>query len=307
VAATVTLHPADTELAEAAAQVLAWLNPAQAHTAPSGAGHGGATPQTALGSALDSDGFPSHVETPHAASQLQEWFWNGQNGEQFGPVTLEDLAQYWNREVNAESYVWRDGMPEWQPLKEVPFLLNAVLKQVQALESMPSSQSSHPQQYQQEYQQEYSGAVQAEMGQDQTHGGLSVQQAMGEQQQHGHEQRQEYGQAQYYGQQGQQGQQGVNHPGQYGPPQSQQSGDSYLSEGYPSQGITLQGAPSGYDSQQHRDQASTAYLAYQTQHSGFPSTANVDDQQHTMASHQWNLGSGGNLMHAMSYETPFSE
>ena len=96
---------------------------------------------------------------------------------------------------------------------QVPFLLNAVLKQVQALESMPSSQSSHPQQYQQEYQQEYSGAVQAEMGQDQTHGGLSVQQAMGEQPQHGHEQRQEYGQAKYYGQQGQQGQQGVNHPG----------------------------------------------------------------------------------------------
>ena len=43
-----------------------------------------------------------------------------QEGKQVGPVTFEQLKMLFaNRTINKEGLVWKQGMDNWKPLKEV--------------------------------------------------------------------------------------------------------------------------------------------------------------------------------------------
>lgn len=51
---------------------------------------------------------------------MKDWFY-GKNGQQFGPVDESTLrARIASGEISRSDLVWTEGMPVWQPLREMP-------------------------------------------------------------------------------------------------------------------------------------------------------------------------------------------
>ncbi|WP_367347105.1 pilin [Stenotrophomonas bentonitica] len=59
---------------------------------------------------------------------MSQWFYAEGNRQQRGPLTSEELvAKYTSGEIALDSLVWRDGLPQWQPLRSVAEELGLVI------------------------------------------------------------------------------------------------------------------------------------------------------------------------------------
>jgi hypothetical protein len=74
---------------------------------------------------------------------MQQWYCHVQ-GQQYGPVTREQLAQ-WLRDgrIGSGTYVWREGMAEWAPLSAVAELRGVTGASVPPLPARPPIQRSY--------------------------------------------------------------------------------------------------------------------------------------------------------------------
>jgi len=51
------------------------------------------------------------------------WFYLAEQDEQIGPMPFAELRRLWrDGRIGASTYVWREGMNDWRPLREVPGL-----------------------------------------------------------------------------------------------------------------------------------------------------------------------------------------
>ncbi len=51
---------------------------------------------------------------------VKDWFYYDRNREMQGPIRFEKLKELWkNAEINEGSFIWTEGMAEWQKLEEV--------------------------------------------------------------------------------------------------------------------------------------------------------------------------------------------
>lgn len=67
------------------------------------------------------------VKEINVESQL--WYYLDQNHEQMGPVSVIALKELWNRgELELMSYVWADGMDQWQRIDTLPLLKDVLNK-----------------------------------------------------------------------------------------------------------------------------------------------------------------------------------
>jgi len=58
------------------------------------------------------------------------WYYLDQDHQQMGPVSLVALRELWNRgQLELNSYVWSNGMEEWQKVEELPELKKCLSKQ----------------------------------------------------------------------------------------------------------------------------------------------------------------------------------
>ena len=56
---------------------------------------------------------------------MDQWHY-ARSGQQFGPVSINDLQQLLARgEITGADFVWKGGMPQWMPAAQVPELLPA--------------------------------------------------------------------------------------------------------------------------------------------------------------------------------------
>lgn len=59
---------------------------------------------------------------------MGQWFYAEGNRQQRGPLASEELiALYQSSRIAADTLVWRDGMAQWQPLREVADVIGLVL------------------------------------------------------------------------------------------------------------------------------------------------------------------------------------
>jgi hypothetical protein len=57
---------------------------------------------------------------PASPTAPARW-WHLQGDDQVGPIDLEQIrALVLDGTVEADTYVWADGMPDWLPAREVP-------------------------------------------------------------------------------------------------------------------------------------------------------------------------------------------
>ncbi|MFN3495358.1 MAG: DUF4339 domain-containing protein, partial [Hydrogenophaga sp.] len=69
---------------------------------------------------------------------MGQWFYAEGNRQQRGPLASDELiALYQSSRIAADTLVWRDGMPQWQPLREVADEIGLVLVPPPASESAP--------------------------------------------------------------------------------------------------------------------------------------------------------------------------
>lgn len=56
--------------------------------------------------------------------RFQDWFFLDDRRCQQGPVPFRQLIGAWrDRVIHQESYVWTEGMPTWEPIRQLPLLL----------------------------------------------------------------------------------------------------------------------------------------------------------------------------------------
>lgn len=49
------------------------------------------------------------------------WYYVDSGCHKIGPVKLRDLENAWEKSnINENSYIWKNGMPEWKKIKEIP-------------------------------------------------------------------------------------------------------------------------------------------------------------------------------------------
>lgn len=77
---------------------------------------------------------PAKMEAAAVAPdpQFQDWFFLSPGNAQNGPIAFRQLLSAWEeKKVTLETYVWTEGMPEWQRIASLPLLL----KQLQTRET----------------------------------------------------------------------------------------------------------------------------------------------------------------------------
>lgn len=58
-----------------------------------------------------------------------DWFYVDNEKAQQGPVTFERLQELWQEKViQHQTYVWRENMPNWQFIKDIPGLQEVLMK-----------------------------------------------------------------------------------------------------------------------------------------------------------------------------------
>ncbi len=69
---------------------------------------------------------------------MSQWFYAEGNRQQRGPLTSEDVvALYQSSRIALDTLVWRDGLPQWQPLRSVADEIGLVIAP-QAAETDPT-------------------------------------------------------------------------------------------------------------------------------------------------------------------------
>lgn len=69
---------------------------------------------------LDESGPLIEVSPPlsREAVQQREWFYLDEENQQQGPTSFAELQQLWReRKIKGSSYVWADGMHDWQQVR----------------------------------------------------------------------------------------------------------------------------------------------------------------------------------------------
>ncbi len=63
---------------------------------------------------------------PPQSEVQRQWHYATMDAQE-GPVSIEELRTLWARaELNPSSLVWKDGMPEWLPISDIPKLREAL-------------------------------------------------------------------------------------------------------------------------------------------------------------------------------------
>lgn len=63
--------------------------------------------------------MPQAATTPPPVPSQPTYFY-AHNGQQSAPVTFEQLSSLFaNRTINRDTLIWKQGMPDWRPLKEI--------------------------------------------------------------------------------------------------------------------------------------------------------------------------------------------
>lgn len=61
---------------------------------------------------------------PHHDYAIKEWFYYDRQKQRVGPISYDELKTSWkNEQLDEESFVWCEGMFDWQPVKNLPNLL----------------------------------------------------------------------------------------------------------------------------------------------------------------------------------------
>lgn len=72
---------------------------------------------------LDQDQAPPQVNLQSSEEENKLWYYLDQNHQQIGPVSIIALRELWNRgQLEITSYVWSDGMEQWQKVDNLPDL-----------------------------------------------------------------------------------------------------------------------------------------------------------------------------------------
>ncbi len=76
---------------------------------------------------------------------MSQWFYAEGNRQQRGPLASEELvALYQSSRIAADTLVWRDGMAQWQPLREVADQIGLVIAPPAAATAAPEADADSP-------------------------------------------------------------------------------------------------------------------------------------------------------------------
>ncbi|HEY3595702.1 MAG TPA: zinc-ribbon domain-containing protein [Polyangiaceae bacterium] len=85
-----------------------------------------------------SGGAAAKAESP-PASTTDSWMVSVAEGDQRTMTTQDVVAAYGSSVVTGDTYVWKDGMADWQPIAEVGELMAVIQSAAPVAESLPSS------------------------------------------------------------------------------------------------------------------------------------------------------------------------
>lgn len=75
------------------------------------------------------DQTPPQVNLQQSEEENKLWYYLDQNHQQMGPVSVIALRELWNRgQLEITSYVWSDGMDQWQKVDNLPELKKGLNK-----------------------------------------------------------------------------------------------------------------------------------------------------------------------------------
>ena len=73
---------------------------------------------------------PSSQPTLEKAVTDLRWFYLDSQHQQYGPVTFAELELLWKEgKIGLSTYVWSEGMAEWNVIKDLPLLLSQLPQQ----------------------------------------------------------------------------------------------------------------------------------------------------------------------------------
>lgn len=101
--------------------ILLWLLPPQTAAKPATAA---ASPVTG---SLSKTPEKNQMPTPLSAKSytLAPYWYVAIGQEQQGPLHFDQLQELWHcHNITSDTLVWMDGMPEWQKIAQLPFLLD---------------------------------------------------------------------------------------------------------------------------------------------------------------------------------------
>jgi type IV pilus assembly protein PilA len=76
---------------------------------------------------------------------VSEWF-HAEGNRQQGPLPAEQLVELFrNNQISLDTLVWRDGLPQWQPLRSVVDELGLIVPAIDAARDEPGLQPPAPQ------------------------------------------------------------------------------------------------------------------------------------------------------------------
>ena len=72
---------------------------------------------------------PAQVDLSSPAEEDRLWYYLDQSHQQMGPVSIIALRELWHRgQLELNSYVWAEGMEQWQKVDQLPKLKEALNK-----------------------------------------------------------------------------------------------------------------------------------------------------------------------------------
>lgn len=75
------------------------------------------------------DQTPPQVNLQQSEEENKLWYYLDQSHQQMGPVSVIALRELWNRgQLEITSYVWSDGMDQWQKVDNLPELKKGLNK-----------------------------------------------------------------------------------------------------------------------------------------------------------------------------------
>lgn len=70
---------------------------------------------------------PTQAQLKRQEEEDKLWYYLDQNHQQMGPVSIIALRELWNRgQLELSSYVWSEGMEQWQKVDNLPELKTAL-------------------------------------------------------------------------------------------------------------------------------------------------------------------------------------
>lgn len=73
------------------------------------------------------------VVVPKTPLRFDEWYYLDSTHSPQGPIPFQDLAQLWSdKRLEKNTFVWSEGMEEWNPIEKIPDLYQDILRQAHA-------------------------------------------------------------------------------------------------------------------------------------------------------------------------------